>query len=72
VDFDKTKAVETEPGTDMPLVRDIRSYVLAFRTGGIETLESCEGGKGHAFAEPTLRESQRHADKITIAIYRED
>jgi len=36
VDSDKTKAVETEPGTDMPLVRDIRSRVLAFRTGGID------------------------------------
>jgi len=27
VDVDKTKAVETEPGTDMPLVRDICSCV---------------------------------------------
>jgi hypothetical protein len=48
-------AVEIEPGTDIPLDRGIHSYVLALRTGGIETFESCEGGKGHAFPEPTIR-----------------
>jgi len=44
-----------EPATDMPLDPGIRHYVLALRSGGIETFESCQGGEGHAFAEPTIR-----------------
>jgi hypothetical protein len=44
-----------EPATDMPLDPGIRRYVLALRSGGIETFESCEGGEGHAFTEPTVR-----------------
>ena len=46
---------EFEPSTDMPLDAGIRRYVLALRSGGIETFESCEGGIGHAFPEPTIR-----------------
>lgn len=44
-----------EPATDLPLDEGIRPYVLALRSGGIETFESCEGGDGHAFTEPTIR-----------------
>jgi hypothetical protein len=33
----------------------IRNAVLALRAVGIETFESCEGGSGHAFFEPTIR-----------------
>jgi hypothetical protein len=44
-----------EPSTDMPLDAGIRHYVLALRSGGIDTFESCEGGEGHAFTEPTVR-----------------
>jgi hypothetical protein len=29
--------------------------VVKLREGGIETFESCEGGDGHAFFEPTVR-----------------
>lgn len=46
---------EFEPATDMPLDLGIRRYVLALRSGGVETFESCEGGDGHAFPEPTVR-----------------
>lgn len=46
---------ELEPATDLPLDRGIRRYVLALRSGGVETFESCEGGEGHAFTEPTIR-----------------
>lgn len=46
---------EFEPVTDLPLDAGIRRYVLALRSGGIETFESCEGGPGHAFPEPTIR-----------------
>jgi hypothetical protein len=43
------------PEADMPLDRGILRYVAALRSGGIETFESCEGGNGHAFLEPTVR-----------------
>jgi hypothetical protein len=46
---------EFEPSTDMPLDAGIRRFVLALRSGGIDTFESCEGGEGHAFTEPTIR-----------------
>jgi hypothetical protein len=38
-----------------PLDAGIREAVLALRSGGIETFESCEGGPGHAYPEPTVR-----------------
>lgn len=44
-----------EAGLDMSLDAGIRDYVLALRSGGIETFESCQGGDGHAFTEPTVR-----------------
>lgn len=37
------------------LDRGIRDAVLTLRAAGIETYESCEGGNGHAFLEPTIR-----------------
>lgn len=40
---------------EMPLDPGIRRYVLILRAQGIETFESCEGGTGHAFLEPTIR-----------------
>jgi hypothetical protein len=33
----------------------IRDAVKRLQASGIETFESCEGGKGHAFTEPTIR-----------------
>jgi hypothetical protein len=33
----------------------IRDYVACLRKAGIDTFESCEGGPGHAFTEPTVR-----------------
>lgn len=40
---------------DPPLDRGIAAYVAALRDGGIDTFESCEGGRGHAYPEPTVR-----------------
>ena len=37
------------------LDKGIREAVLALHAAGIETFESCEGGDGHAFLEPTIR-----------------
>jgi hypothetical protein len=39
----------------MPLDRAISYAVKVLRESGIETFESCEGGQGHAFTEPTIR-----------------
>jgi hypothetical protein len=33
----------------------IRDAVMRLREAGIETFESCEGGAGHAYPEPTVR-----------------
>jgi hypothetical protein len=33
----------------------VAAYVVALRAAGIETYESCEGGEGHAYPEPTVR-----------------
>ena len=33
----------------------IKRYVEILNSEGIETYESCEGGSGHAYPEPTIR-----------------
>lgn len=38
----------------------IKEAVVLLREHGVETFESCEGGRGHAFPEPTVR---FHGDK---------
>jgi hypothetical protein len=43
----KTASVGLDPG--------IRKAVEILQASGIETFESCEGGDGHAFTEPTVR-----------------
>jgi len=40
---------------DPPLDPEIVPMVLALREAGVETFESCGGGKGHAYPEPTVR-----------------
>jgi hypothetical protein len=47
--------VEFNAGLDMPLDRGIRRYVHILLDAGIETFESCEGGSGHAFPDPTIK-----------------
>lgn len=47
---------------DPPLDPGIVDAVLALRSGGIETFESCEGGAGHAYPEPTVRFYGTRAD----------
>jgi hypothetical protein len=42
-------------GSLMPLDEGVRRYVETLHAAGIETYESCEGGDGHCFAEPTVR-----------------
>lgn len=38
-----------------PLDPGIKRYVEVLNDRGIETYESCEGGKGHSYPEPTIR-----------------
>ena len=38
-----------------PLDAGIARYVDVLRSPGVETYESCQGGAGHAFPEPTVR-----------------
>jgi hypothetical protein len=38
-----------------PLDEGIREIVLTLVAQGIETFESCQGGDGHGFPEPTVR-----------------
>jgi len=40
---------------DPPLDEGIRDIVLTLTGNGIETFESCQGGEGHSFPEPTVR-----------------
>ena len=53
--FDSQKFDKFAPSTDVPLDPGIKRFVLVLRSGGIETFESCEGGFGHSFTEPTIR-----------------
>jgi hypothetical protein len=40
---------------DPPLDPGIAAAVVALSAAGVETFESCEGGSGHAYPEPTVR-----------------
>jgi hypothetical protein len=40
---------------DPPLDAGIFDAVEILRKAGVETFESCEGGSGHAYPEPTVR-----------------
>ena len=40
---------------DPPLDLGIAPAVIALSAAGVETFESCEGGQGHAYPEPTVR-----------------
>lgn len=40
---------------DHPLDPGIAKAVEVLRKAGVETFESCDGGEGHAYPEPTVR-----------------
>ena len=44
----------------------IRQVVETLVANGVETFESCEGGKGHAFHEPTVRFHGNHAEGFRV------
>lgn len=43
------------PDEDQQLDPGIRQAVMILRQGGVETFESCQGGNGHSYREPTVR-----------------
>jgi len=45
------KEIEYNP----PLDAGIEQFVKILNNKGIETYESCEGGSGHSYPEPTIR-----------------
>jgi hypothetical protein len=47
-----------ERGIDPGISRE----VLILRENGVETFESCQGGHGHSFLEPTVRFHGGHAE----------
>lgn len=55
VHADDTELDAFAPEVDLPLDDGIKRAVLILRRAGIETFESCEGGSGHAYPEPTIR-----------------
>src|SRR5437016_5921309 len=54
-ELDSAPAYNREVGGDLPLDRWISYAVKVLRDAGIETYESCQGGEGHSFPEPTVR-----------------
>lgn len=46
---------EYDPLRDSQLDENIKRHVQILRGAGIETFESCEGGDGHIFPQPTIR-----------------
>lgn len=44
----------------------IRDIVRILINNGVETFESCEGGEGHAFFEPTVRFHGNQAEGFRV------
>lgn len=54
--------IDVDPEPDSPLDAGIRNAVLKLRAAGVETFESCQGGEGHAYPEPTVRFHGEHLE----------
>lgn len=60
--------METKPPYDS-LDDGIREAVRTLAEAGVETFESCQGGEGHAYLEPTIRfHGQRDAGWKALAV----
>jgi hypothetical protein len=51
----RRKAIAASRPIPGKLDRGIEKAVRTLQSNGIETFESCEGGVGHAYPEPTVR-----------------
>jgi hypothetical protein len=56
----QTAAITPETPLDAGIERAVQLLVSA----GIATYESCEGGEGHSFPEPTVRFRGNHAEAL--------
>jgi hypothetical protein len=56
-----------------PLDKGIEREVRVLRAGGVETFESCQGGEGHSYLEPTVRFHGEYAEGFrAYAVAREN
>lgn len=51
-------------GDDVELDAGIARAVAILQEAGVATYESCQGGEGHAFPEPTVRFGGNYAEGI--------
>lgn len=51
---------------DMPLDKGIAPFVDILLREGVETYESCQGGPGHVFPEPTIRFHGGYAEGFRV------
>src|SRR6266849_5718345 len=51
ISLQRARELHFEP----PLDDGIRQIVITLIANGVETFESCEGGRGHSFPQPTVR-----------------
>jgi hypothetical protein len=68
----KARPPKPSPPAPLRLDRGIEKAVHILQANGVETFESCEGGKGHAYPEPTIRFHGGHAEGyrvVTIALH---
>lgn len=59
------------PDPAYPIDEGIKPIVVTLASQGVETFESCQGGNGHAFTEPTVRFHGNRAEgykALTIAL----
>jgi len=61
------EAMLTKPSSpaedyEPPLDVGIAKYVKVLRNAGIETYESCQGGRGHSYPEPAVRFHGEHSE----------
>jgi hypothetical protein len=59
---DKVKRFIEDLPHDHIIDPGIARAVAVLQSAGVETFESCQGGVGHAFAEPTVRFHGGHAE----------
>lgn len=52
---DGIQVVSPQSISERPLDDGIKDAVILLQQNGVETFESCEGGMGHPFPEPTIR-----------------
>jgi len=58
------ESVRLNMSYDPPLDLGIQAAVEVLNAANVETFESCEGGPGHAYSEPTVRFHGDHGEGL--------